>query len=107
MSTQLLSHPFLIKSNGTAKTVTAGSTAANAEAIAVLAQTIRGERPMAPAFGITDPTFQGLDAGEIQAGLSAFGPDGVIIASVKSEPRTDTTTTVTIAFIDNEGASRG
>jgi len=104
VSTELIAHPFTIRANGTVKTVTDGSSAANAQAIAVIAQTVRGERPMCPGFGVTDPAFRGLDVGEIQAGLAAFGPQGVTVSALSYEPRTETTAAVTIAFVDTEGA---
>lgn len=94
----ILSHPFRLSLNGSAATVEDGTEAAAAEAVAVLALTLRGERPMCPAFGVSDPAFAGYDAGELAAGLALFGPDGVVIDGVAAAPVNDTTARVTITF---------
>lgn len=37
--------------------------------------TRKGERPLVPDFGITDPVFQALDEAELRVGLRTFGPN--------------------------------
>lgn len=98
----ILSHPFRLTKTGSVATVDEGTTAARAEAIAVLVLTRRGERPFAPDFGTTDPTFAELDAAEVDAGLSLWGPDGVSVSSVEPTPRDDLTTDVVIRFDEDE-----
>jgi hypothetical protein len=98
----ILSHPFRLAPTGEVATVEDGSTAANAEAIAVLLMTRRGERPMAPDFGITDPTFAELDVAELDAGLALWGPDGVSVTDVDVQPRDDLTSAVVITFDESQ-----
>jgi hypothetical protein len=98
----ILSHPFRLGPTGAAATVEDGSTAANAEAIAVLLMTRRGERPMAPDFGITDPTFAELDVAELDAGLALWGPDGVTVTDVSMVARDDLSAEVVISFDEDQ-----
>jgi hypothetical protein len=72
---QVLAHPFRLKANGTAETVEQDSDAANTQLLAVLILTRLDERPLQPGFGITDPTFIGVDLSEIAAAATAYGPD--------------------------------
>lgn len=84
----LLSFPFRLASDGTVATVLDGSDDANAEALAVLVQTIRGERPLAPDFGVTDPAWAELTAGEVNAQLDRFGP-AIRVTDVTADPDGD------------------
>lgn len=72
--TKIISHPFRLNLNGAVATVVQDSEQADREQIAVLVLTKRGERPMAPGFGITDPVFNRVDAGEVTAGVALYGP---------------------------------
>lgn len=75
---RILSYPFRLASNGSVVTVEQGSDEANAEQIGVLVLTRIGERPLVPAYGIEDPSFGILSAGDVVAGLAMFGPDVTI-----------------------------
>jgi hypothetical protein len=85
-----LSFPFRLTPTGAAATVVRGSNAEIDEAIAVLALTVIGERPMRPGFGVPDPGFGGLHLGDIQVGLDAHGPQGVTVTGIKKTPINDT-----------------
>ncbi|KWW97392.1 hypothetical protein LI90_4364 (plasmid) [Carbonactinospora thermoautotrophica] len=98
----ILSHPFRITPTGEAATVEDGTPEAHAEAIAVLVMTRRGERPMAPGFGTSDPAFGRLDPAEVEAGLALWGPDGVTVTGVDMEPVDDRTMRVVVHFEDTE-----
>lgn len=80
---EILSHPFRLDPNGQIVTVTQGTDQENAERLAVLIQTIQGERPLSPGFGIPDPAFSGLRAGVVTAQVAKYGP-AVKIESVTS-----------------------
>lgn len=67
--------PFRFKTDGSAQKVRQGSEADHAQKIAQLVQTRIGELPLAPAFGITDPTLYKIDAGEIASGLALYYPE--------------------------------
>ncbi|AYD81532.1 baseplate protein [Arthrobacter phage KBurrousTX] len=86
MATGPLSIPFRLNPDGTAATVGYGTDREVDEAIVALVLTHMGERQMNPAFGVPDPAFAGLDTGDIQVGLDQYGPAGITIQSVTSEP---------------------
>lgn len=66
------------------------------EAIAQLVQTQIGERPMYPDYGVPDTAFAGLSTGDVQVGLTVFGPDNVTVNSVVLEPVSQTRAVGTI-----------
>ncbi|QGZ17138.1 baseplate protein [Arthrobacter phage DrYang] len=86
MATGVLSFPFKLGPDGAAATTGYGTDQEIEEAIAVLVLTHIGERQMQPMFGVPDPAFSGLGVGDIQVGLDMFGPAGVTVQSVTSEP---------------------
>lgn len=93
----LISHPFRLAANGRVATVEQDTDAARAEQIAVLLLTRTGERPLSPAFGVTDMVGQGLNESELAAGLAMFGPD-VTLADVEIETVGQDTQRVTVTF---------
>jgi hypothetical protein len=97
VSVQILSHPFRIGGNAAAAVVDQDSDQARAEQLAVLCLTRVGERPLAPGFGITDPTFDQLDPAEVVAGLAEHGPD-VTVIDVHVDFEDDSTQLVRIDF---------
>ena len=87
---RILSHPFRLLPNGQIATVEQDTDAGDREQIAVMALTIRGERPLAPGFGVTDPVFGGFDVGELNAGLAVYGPPRTIVdAQVRHTSETE------------------
>jgi hypothetical protein len=71
----ILAFPFRLKEDGTAVKVVQGSEADHAQKISQLVRTRIGELPLAPAFGITDPTLYRVDAGEIVSGMALYYPE--------------------------------
>ena len=71
---RLISHPFRLLPGGDVATVLEGTDEADAEQLAILVLTRKGERQLVPRFGVRDPAFSGLDLAEINAGLAQFGP---------------------------------
>lgn len=94
---ELISHPFRLERNGSIATVTDGSDEANAEGIAILALTRRGERDLVPEFGIADPTFDAVTLADLNAGLTDYGP-AVEVTDVTTTYPTDRTQRVELAF---------
>lgn len=90
MAEGILSFPFRLTPQGQAAVTPYRSDAEVDEAIAVLSLTNVGERLMEPSFGIPDPVFSGISQGDVQVGLDAYGPAGVTITSVTTEPATNT-----------------
>lgn len=81
----ILSHPFRLAPSGSVATVEQDTAAADAEQIAVLILTRTGERPLVPAFGISDPVFAELNPAEVLAGIATYGPP-VDIESFNARP---------------------
>lgn len=77
--TQVLSHPFRIV-GGKAATVAQHSPRHLAEAVAHIASTRSGERPMVPTFGIADPVVVGLDPTELMAVAAVHAPEALVTA---------------------------
>jgi hypothetical protein len=92
---QLLAHPFALLPDGTAATVTDGTDDAFAQDITVIISTMKGERDLVPTFGLTDPTFDELDAAELNATLAVFC-SAVAVADMTTTAITETTSAVTV-----------
>lgn len=71
---RLLAHPFRLERNGAVATVEDDTDDANAQAIAVLALTRKGERVLVPRFGLTDPLFARVALADLNLGLTDYGP---------------------------------
>lgn len=94
-----LSHPFRLGLDGAAATVVVGSDEANLEAVAIHALTRKGERPLVPTFGTTDPVFADVDVAELNASLDTFGPD-VTVTDLELEAISDTAVRAVLTFAD-------
>lgn len=94
---ELLSHPFRLERNGSVATVTDGTDEANAEGIAVLALTRKGERDLVPDFGLTDPAFDSVTLADLNIGLLDYGPT-VEVTDVTFTYPNDWTQRVVLAF---------
>lgn len=81
-----MAFPFRLAPNGSVATVEDGSTAADEQAVAVLALTRRGERELVPGFGTSDPVFSALDVAELNAQLAIFGPPVRVAALEVTHP---------------------
>jgi len=98
MADGVLSFPFRLDKQGHVATTERGSDAEVEEALAVLVMTVTGERLMTPEFGVPDPTFVGLTLSDVAAGVSDWGPSGISIVSVTSQPENETTARTTISW---------
>lgn len=80
---QLLAHPFRL-TGGRAATVTDGSDAALADAVARIVLTRPGELELVPAYGIPDPLWEpsasagAVDVARVNAVLATFGPSATV-----------------------------
>ena len=94
-----LAHPFRIDANGAAVTLEQGSMRHAAEACGHIVSCEAGERPLAPLWGLMDPTGTRVNADEITAttqvgaslphGYERWSPDLAVLshsASVGSLP---------------------
>lgn len=75
----VLAHPFRL-SGAAVAVVDDGSEQGVAQLVAMLLSTRKGERPLRPGYGITDPVFSRMDLAEINAGLTMFGPAVEVVA---------------------------
>jgi hypothetical protein len=94
----LISHPFRLKPNGAVATVEDGTVSADAEGLAVMALTRRGERDQLPTFGIPDPVFDALSVADLNVALADHGPDIVVTAVSVTRGPTETTERVELTF---------
>lgn len=94
---RILSHPFRLAINGTIATVEQQSEAADTEQLAIVALTVLGERPLAPGFGISDPTYATVEPGEVVASAAVYGP-AVTIRTIDIRDDGELTQLVDIAF---------
>lgn len=69
-----LAVPFLIGADGSALTVEQDSEAEVVQAVSMLVGTRPGTRTMVPAYGITDPTFVGVQVGELTRAVATWEP---------------------------------
>lgn len=98
MADGVISFPFRLTPQGTVATVPRGSDQEVDEALAVITLTLEGERLLTPGFGIPDPVFYGINAGDIQTCLDEYGPENVVVETVDSEPINDTQVISSIAW---------
>lgn len=94
---RLLAFPFRLAANGRAATVEQDDELGDAQRVAAIATTVRGERELVPGFGITDPTLAGIDPAELAAGVALYGPD-VRIGPITVRPLSDTAQAVAVTF---------
>lgn len=93
-----MAFPFHVGTDGAVQTVEPGTDADVDQAIVMLVQTTLGERPLAPGYGIPDPAFNGVSAGDLQVGLDEYGPAGITIDEVTRDPQTQTTERMTVRW---------
>jgi hypothetical protein len=97
VATPLIAYPFRVTPGGDVATVDEGSDEQLAQELAIAVLTRTGERTLAPTFGITDPTFVGIDEDALRLHVDLFGPP-VDLEQVKVRFLTETTQDVVIYF---------
>lgn len=93
----LLAHPFRAGPDGSIVTVEQDTDEDLAQELAITLLTRRGERPLVPDFGITDPAYRNLDLAELNVTLADFGPP-IKAVLVEVAPVTDTVEQVTLTY---------
>jgi hypothetical protein len=71
--------------NGSVVVVEDGSIESKAQVVAFAVQTHRGELPLEPTFGISDPTYEPGNIFETTAVISQFWPE-IIVEEIKLVP---------------------
>lgn len=95
---RLISFPFRLSSSGSVTTIDPGSDEEVQEAITVAVHTRPGERPLWDDFGIPDPAYVGIDAADVQVVLDAYGPEGISVETVETEPVSELLTVVSFGW---------
>jgi hypothetical protein len=93
--TVTLAHPFRIDSNGSAVTLEQGSTRHAAETCGHIVSCEAGERPLAPLWGLMDPTGTRVNADEITATIGYAEP-ALLVTRVEVTESNDNTVAVDI-----------
>lgn len=70
--------PFTILTDGTAETVQQDTSEDVVQCVAVLFGTAPGTRLMLPGYGITDPTFAGINQVIVQAAVKQWEPRATV-----------------------------
>ena len=93
--TATLAHPFRVDASGAAVTLEQGSARHAAEACGHIVSCEAGERPLAPLWGLMDPTGTRVNADEITATIGYAEP-ALLVARVEVTESNDNTVTVDI-----------
>lgn len=97
MTVQLIAHPFRLGGDGRVQTHEQDDDAYLAERIALILGCRPGERPLVPAFGITDPAYDGLTLASIQNQMTIFEIPAVI-TDIAREDISDRTSSYRVTF---------
>ena len=93
--TVTLAHPFRVDASGAAVTLEQGSARHAAEACGHIVSCEAGERPLAPLWGLMDPTGTRVNADEITATIGYAEP-ALSVARVEVSEFNDGTVSVDI-----------
>lgn len=93
----LLAHPFRVVGNAVV-TVDSDSDGGEAQLLAVLLTTRKGERQLQPSFGVSDPVFSSYQVSEINAGLAMYGPD-IQVTNIDVTPTSETSEAVQVNYM--------
>ena len=93
--TTTLAHPFRIDANGAAVTLEQGSTRHAAECCGHIVSCEAGERPLAPLWGLMDPTGTRINPDEIRA-VVGYAEPALLVSRVEVAESNDNTVAVAI-----------
>lgn len=102
----ILSHPFRITAAGTAATLDADGPAACAQTAGHVLACQHGERPLAPMFGLPDPTGAAQVSPDlVRAALGVCAPElRTDTVNIHTDPGGTVTITVGVDWADEEAA---
>ena len=99
----VFAYPFRFQTNGMIAKVVQGSDADLAQKLMALVMTEPGELPLAPHFGVIDPSFDELTEGDVAAAAATFYPE-LSVDSFRLKTIDSGATTVDIQFSNNQEA---
>lgn len=88
---RVLSHPIRLDNDGAMVTMDDGSDRQAAELSGVIIATSTGERPLAPEYGLPDPSATGLTQEVVVAAVTRCEPD-LAVTTASIEDGTDSAT---------------
>lgn len=98
---RVLSHPMRLDNAGSMVTIDDGSDRHAAELAGVVIATITAERPLAPEYGLPDPTASGVSADVVAAAVNRCEPDlDVIATTVTAGTETSSTVQLSVAWAE-------
>lgn len=97
MTVQLIAHPFRLGNDGRVQTHEQDTDAYLAERIALVLGCRPGERPLVPAFGAGDPTYDELTIADVQNQMTIYEIP-VTISDVQRHDVSDGTTSYRVVF---------
>lgn len=83
---RVISHPFRLDGNGAVATVEQWSDAQCQQVTQAIVATVRGERALAPVFGLADPVGRTLSPDEVRAAVEMCEPDIRVTGVKVAEP---------------------
>lgn len=89
---RVLSHPMRLDNAGAMVTIDDGSDRHAAELAGVIVATTVAERPLAPEYGLPDPTASGVSADVVAAAVSRCEPELEVISTTIAAGTTGTST---------------
>ena len=98
MTVRVLSHPFRLDGNGAIATVEQWSDVQCQQVTQAIVATVRGERTLAPVFGLADPVGRTLSPDEVRAAVELCEPD-IRVTAVDVAPAASGRVSVTVASI--------
>lgn len=89
---RVLSHPMRLDNVGSMVTIDDGSDRHAAELAGVIIATVTAERPLAPEYGLPDPTASGVSADVVAAAVSRCEPELDVISTTVTAGTENTST---------------
>ncbi len=96
---EVLSVPLSLNSSGEFKHVDTASDEYKAEQVQVFVLTNKGERPMFPTFGVTDPSFDNMAEEDILEEFSTFYGSSVLLDRVNIIKRAGAINRIEVNFL--------
>ena len=94
----MISWSFRLDGTGRVASVDPRSDDGQAQRIAEVCRTIKGERPLAVFFGIEDPTWRGLNVSDVAIQVATYGPFDVVVQGIESAPGPNMTQQILVTF---------
>lgn len=95
-----LSHPLRLDNSGALVGIDQGSDRHAAELAGVVIATGKGERPLAPTYGLADPTSSGVSSAIVAAAVARCEPDLKVTAATVTGSDTAATVQLSVTWAE-------